>query len=158
LADLAIKRYKAGDMKSARGICLEIMVTSPNQPQILALLGLIEHRQNSIAKSEQYFRRSIKIDPENKVALQGLADLANKHYEANDIECARSFCLEILMLSPNQPQILALLGLIERRQNSVAKAEECFRRAIEIDPQNKLALYHHESMRQVRQDTQKSSY
>ena len=158
LADLAIKRYKAGDMKSARGICLEIMVTSPNQPQILALLGLIEHRQNSTAKSEEYFRRAIKIDPENKVALQGLADLANKHYEANDIECARSFCLEILMLSPNQPQILALLGLIERRQNSVAKAEECFRRAIEIDPQNKIALYHLESIRQVRQDTQKSSY
>jgi sulfatase maturation enzyme AslB (radical SAM superfamily) len=90
-------------------------------------------------------------------SLKNLADLI-KHYEAGDIESARGLCLEILTTTPNQSQVLTLLGIIEGRQNNVAKAEESFRRAIEVDPEDKVALHHLESIRHSREVAQDTPY
>ena len=87
-----------------------------------------------------------------------MADLAIQCYEAGDIDKSRRTCLEILAASPNQSQVLTLLGLVERRRNSVRESEDAFRRAIEFDPRNKVARHHLESIQKGRREAKNSPY
>lgn len=69
-----------------------------------------------------------------------LAASAEEYYKRGKLNHARDYLDQLVMMRPQEPQYWTLLGVIHRRQQRRAAALQCFKKATELDPENRNTL------------------
>lgn len=107
-----------------------------------------QRRKKSVLFARQMFERAIQRDPEYARAYAGLADacsLAAHHYQdenaAANIEQADVASRKALEIEPDLPEAHAARGFALAQLKKFPEAEQEFRRAMELDPNQFEARY-----------------
>ncbi|MBM3813626.1 MAG: tetratricopeptide repeat protein [Acidimicrobiia bacterium] len=109
------------------------------------------HRYNpdSLPKSLERFRRALELDPEYALAYGGIADY---HYIATlisgtapleSVQAARMAALKAVELDDSLADTHGILCAIEAMHYNWPQAEDCARRALELDPTSMMGRYYH---------------
>ena len=97
-------------------------------------------------EAERYFRKAIELDPKFAVAYSGLADSLAVGLDytgaprAATLERAQAAVDTALKLDPGLADAWVSAGLIEGEREHNDRAEEMFRRAIDLNPNHAMAL------------------
>ncbi len=100
-----------------------------------------ERNKPALAKAVEHFEEAIKLDPEYALAYSGLADsyfiIARNGFgnPLTNYQKARTFARKALELDENLPEAHATLAAVSQTHDyDWAKAEEEYKRAIELNP------------------------
>jgi len=95
--------------------------------------GEEQARTGDFEKAARSFNKALAINPDDKRALQNLANLAkwNKEYKK-----ARTLFKKALDHDPDDPLLYNGLGISYRALGNLIEAEKAFRKALEIDTDN----------------------
>ncbi len=107
--------------------------------------------QQSILFALQMFQKSIQIDPDFALAYAGAANCYSYLYMYEDPgvsnrEAAEQFSLKAIELSPSLAEAHTCRGVALSLSRNYAGAEECFEKAIALDPKLFEAYYHYARM------------
>ena len=109
---------------------------SPNNSAYYALLGVVEAQTRDFANAEQHLRKAMELDPNNLLAFsnlaqvqiaQGLADKAIATYQT------------WAQRNPRDVRPYIMLGMLQEAKNDWQKAQEMYKKAMEIVPDYPLA-------------------
>jgi len=106
---------------------------------------LAKRTSTGFTEAERYFRKAIELDPNFALAYCGLADTLALRVDYSDapraatLERAQAAVDAALKLDPGLADAWASAGLIEWNSDHVVRAEEMFRRAIELNPNHAMA-------------------
>ena len=126
-----IKLHEAGRFDEAEQIYRQILETAPNNPDIINLLGLIAQNKGLHQEAIAYFAKAIRLSPSHApyqfnfaVSLEGLGKLreALDAYE------------KVITLAPDVKETYFKCGLINKELKDDNKAQNCFHKALELDP------------------------
>lgn len=126
-----IKLHEAGRFDEAEQIYRQILETAPNNPDIINLLGLIAQSKGLHQEAIAYFAKAIRLSPSHApyqfnfaVSLEGLGKLreALDAYE------------KVITLAPDVKETYIKCGQINKELNNDNKAQNCFHKALELDP------------------------
>ena len=107
---------------------------------------LAKRTSSGFTEAERYFRKAIELDPNFALAYAGLADSLAISIDYTDV--ARSATLEraqaaadvALKLDPGLADAWASAALVAYNRENYERAEELFRRAIELNPNHAMVL------------------
>jgi TolB-like protein len=119
---------------------------------------LDQRTRPSIESARMRFERARKLDPGFALALAGeaqaillLSDSASSYGDIPEIESnamARPLLETALQLTPNEPQVLAVFGLLEGNEDNIAASLEYYERSLALNPSsgevlnwNRMALF-----------------
>ena len=110
---------------------------------------LAKRTVTGLSEAERYFQRAIELDPKFALAYAGLADTLAVSIDYADV--ARSVALDraqaaadaALKLDPGLADAWASAALVASSREDYDRAEELFRRAIELNPNHAMALKYH---------------
>jgi chemotaxis protein methyltransferase WspC len=80
-----IKLIDSGDLVNAEKLCLKLVVTKPDEPELFAVLGLIYEALAEIEKAESCYRKSLYLNPyhpETVIHLSYLLENRGQYVEA----------------------------------------------------------------------------
>ena len=119
-----------------------ILAAEPQSAEAHLLLGLayrIEGKPDMLGEAVAELRQALALNPDISLARLSLAriylDMARAGRARDELNTA-------LERTPNQPQLLALLGEAERQLGNTARAIELARQALTADPSNAQARYY----------------
>lgn len=109
----------------------------PENTSLLYALGKAYYNQGNYNRAIGLFKRVLVLEPDNQEAelFLGLAYLFTDR-----IETSRKFLEKIAPNFPENPDVLAAMGRIRQFHYQFKEAENCYRKALEIDPGNTMAL------------------
>jgi len=81
-----------------------------------------------------------------KPELEDLIEVAKFNFLSSRYEEAITTWLKALKLSPNNSQIYCNMGIAYESLNQLDKARECFKKAVELEPENQQARQHLEKI------------
>jgi tetratricopeptide (TPR) repeat protein len=116
--DRAIEQYR------------EIHRLDPSDTESALWLARLYRLKNQHDQAEQVLRSILKTDPENEAAVEQLTQLLMDEGKSTE---AVTLLEGITAHSPS-PVLLDLLGDAHMQAHELAKAEEAYRRAVEVDP------------------------
>ena len=93
---------------------------------------------NQYDRAEQAYRQIMQIAPGDRFAIAGLADLL--HRQGKDEEAIDTYD-KILEFDENELHILTIVGKLCWRISDFDRAENYFKRALNVDPKNTYALF-----------------
>ena len=129
----ALALHDAGDLAAAEQIYRQILETSPRQPDVLNLLGLIAQERGIEQEAVNLFYQAIRYAPEEKASYYfnlGVS-LANWH---KPYEAAEAF-QKVISLAPEIKETYLHLGNLYRDEGEEEKARSYYEQAIIKDPQ-----------------------
>ena len=119
-----------------------ILAAEPGSAEAHLLLGLayrIEGRPDMLGEAVAELRQALALNPDIALARLSLAriylDMARAGRARDELNAA-------LERTPNQPQLLALLGEAERQLGNTARAIDLTKQALTIDPSAAQARYY----------------
>lgn len=122
------------DWQAALRWSLQALQLDPNQPVLYEELAQIYMRLDLPEKSEE-----ARAEAKSTLAAEMLyARSAKARAEGRTLE-SEKFLHESLQVNPNLSKAWSDLGEIERGKNHLTEALQAFRRALELDPANRLA-------------------
>jgi predicted O-linked N-acetylglucosamine transferase (SPINDLY family) len=119
------------DLAQARALCQAVLAREPNDVDCLHLLGYLETTAGRAARGAELLRRSLKLNPDQPVALLNLAAAS---LELGEPQSALEFCQRCLELAPEYAQAHYLYGkgLVQLGRNE--EAAQAYRRAVTLVP------------------------
>jgi len=118
---LAEAYRKAGDLERARQTVEKGLSRHKDYPSAHVVLGRILWDMGDVSAAEAEFRRVLELDPENRVALRGLGDLAREAGRpAEALERYRA----LLLLDPGDAEVQELARAAEEQMNAIGGAFE----------------------------------
>lgn len=118
---LAEAYRKAGDLERARQTVEKGLSRHKDYPSAHVVLGRILWDMGDVGAAEAAFRRVLELDPENRVALRGLGDLAREAGRpAEALERYRA----LLLLDPGDAEVQELARAAEEQMNAIGGAFE----------------------------------
>jgi tetratricopeptide (TPR) repeat protein len=126
--------HRAGRLEQALA-CFEKVVAMKNQSHAMAayfvgLINLFLGRDEAAMRGFSHLRRESR---ESKIANYYLAQLKIK---ANDFEEALDLLRELVEQTPQFAEVHYLLGVVNYRLHRITEAIQCFKKALELDPQD----------------------
>ncbi len=100
-------------------------------------VGLIGYKLNDLPLFERGVKRALAIDPQNADALRLLG---HAHFNAGNHAGAARQYQKILRQLPDDVEVLQALGICLHRQGQTGEAARLFKRVVELDPRNQVAL------------------
>lgn len=110
----------------------------PNRGEFHANLGNLLRKRDKLAPAEAAYRRALDLLPEHRPARRGLALTLN---DLRRFPEAEAQCRILLSTDDSDAEAWDILGLALANLDRLAEAEGAHRRAVALDPQNKVA--HH---------------
>jgi tetratricopeptide (TPR) repeat protein len=107
---------------------------------------LARRTTGALVEAEKFFAKAIELDPRFALAYTGLADSLTLRTDTGDtpyvaaLEQAQVAVNAALKLDPALSEAWASAGLIAAQQSRTDRAEQMYRRAIELNPNNATAL------------------
>jgi len=115
---LAIEQYR------------EINRLDPSDTESALWLARLYRLKNEHDQAEQVLRSILKTDPENEPAVEQLTQLLMDEGKSSEAVSL----LEVITAHSPSPVLLDLLGDAFSQAHDLAKAEEAYRKAVELDP------------------------
>lgn len=136
--DLAIARYRAGQLEAAAADAEAVLARSPAHPRALQLLGRLRFIAGRHEAAAENLRRAMDAEPDFETAyLLGLAYL-----KLGRLPEARLLFDEILVSLGASAPLHVLLGRAYRETGHFAEAAAEFRRALALDAQQPRVHYY----------------
>lgn len=79
--------------------------------------------------------------PQTSLTLNQALEKATRHFRHGCLTQAQEICRQILSISPDQPSVLNLLGVMARNSGDERAAHDYFKQAVELAPDFAPALY-----------------
>jgi tetratricopeptide (TPR) repeat protein len=109
------------------------LVTHPNDPEVLFSLGLAEKRQGRYPEAEEFYRKSIQLDPKFSEAL---SNLGNVYLVQKQTALAISSYQQAIDLNPSKGAYYYNLHRAYSQESFLSgKVDRALQRAQQLDPQ-----------------------
>lgn len=112
----------------------------PNNAGAFAILGTLEEGSGDKRKAEDYYRKSLQIQPEQPVATNNLAYLMLQN--GGNVDVALSLAQTARRLMPNSPSTADTLAWAYYYKGAFGFARDLLEEAIKTDPNNPSTQYH----------------
>ncbi len=129
--DTALQLAQQGEFQQALTLCQQILTTSPQNPDVLGLLGAIQHTTGNCNAAIASLQQSLSIQPNNPAAL---ANLGLAYRAIGDLDGSINSFNNALKLNPNYPEAHNNLGNALKDQGDLAAAIDCFNTALKLNP------------------------
>jgi uncharacterized protein (TIGR02466 family) len=132
-ADLsrALQLARAGSNAAALNILEVLLAQTPDEPEVLQLIGMVLRSQGKHTEAEQYLRRSLQAAPDRAHVHSNLGNLlAHQQRHAEAIECYRS----ALALAPDYTDAWYNLGTVALRIGDADTARDALERVVAAQP------------------------
>ncbi|WP_282295992.1 tetratricopeptide repeat protein [Stenotrophomonas sp. PS02289] len=123
---LALRQFEAADNALDRTAEL-----NPNEQSAYVMQAHLALGRNDLDEAERITHLAARVDPDHPevVALQGMLALRR-----GDVSRALPLLSTASQLLPNDPRVLYALGFAHMSNGTLAFAEQCFRRVLELNP------------------------
>jgi curved DNA-binding protein CbpA len=96
----------------------------------------IAFRRKDYAEAEKLLRRVIATNPDDTAALTMLAQyLLESNPQVNSDE-VQQICAQIMQATEDNDRAIVMMGLALKAKSDLVRARKCFKRALEINPNN----------------------
>ncbi len=136
LKDKAFILYKLKKYSESIKIC-ETYLKENTDINFLNILGLNYLSKNDFNKSEQIFKKALKIDSNSSFILNSLGRM---YHEKRDSKNARKFLLKAFDIENNSYEIINNLAGFYREEGEYNKAIELYLNALKMDPKNSIII------------------
>ncbi|HLP78741.1 MAG TPA: tetratricopeptide repeat protein [Candidatus Paceibacterota bacterium] len=128
--------FTGGNLDSALLAFTQANELKPADPAIILHLALTHQHRKEWAETEWYFRRTLELRPDDVATLKlfsGYLMARGRHEEARHrLEQALAFDLDDV-------ELFLRLGVCCYQLNDFSAAHACFKRALQLDPNNQMA-------------------
>ena len=138
LIQQGIKYYHAGQLTNAANCYQEVLQQSPDQPDALHLLGLVERDHKQFNRAVQLMEHAIQLAPSNANYYNSLA---NVYQDMGDLQQALACYQTAITLESRDPQLHNNIGTLYKNLRQGAKAIEHFNQALQLDSGYAMPLY-----------------
>ncbi len=133
----AVRHQQAGQLQEAEKFCLKACAISPNQPDALHLLAIINAQAGRYQSANDYFAKAIAHAP---ARADFCSNYGNALWEQGLIEEAITWCQRSLALDASRAEAHNILGNAFLSQNRLNEAADSFRNALAVNPNYPHAL------------------
>ena len=127
----AFEYFGEGKSKQAETICREILGVSPDNANVLHLLGMIFYERMDYIAAREYIEKSLRIDPSTGSAYFNLANILREERKFDE---AVSNYQKALLIIPEFNDAYYNLGIIFEEKGQISDAIFCYEKSVEIDP------------------------
>lgn len=138
LFERAIALHRSGDRSGARKLYRKLLRASPDNPQLLNLMGLAANQDGRPDEAREWVLKALEAQPDFAPALRNLGNLL---VDARDFDGARQTYERALDLDPDDPTLHANLCVALRGDGDLAAAIDVGRRAVRLGPGHAIAQY-----------------
>ena len=122
---------RAGSNAAALRILEVLLARTPDEPEVLQLIGMVLRSQGKHTEAEQYLRRSLRAAPDRAHVHSNLGNLlAHQQRHAEAIECYRS----ALAIAPDYADAWYNLGTVALRTGDANTARDALERVVAAQP------------------------
>jgi Flp pilus assembly protein TadD len=132
---------RKGDIQQAINSLEKARQGQPNNTVLTTNLGMLYEMENKSDVARKYYEMSIKVDPNNPLALNNLAYLISQ--TNGDLDQALTYATRAKQRLPEHSEVNDTLGLIYIRKNLTDQAIDTFRTLVVKAPQNPTYHYHY---------------
>jgi tetratricopeptide (TPR) repeat protein len=132
---------RKGDVQQAINSLEKARQGQPNSNVLTTNLGMLYEMENKSDVARKYYEMSIKMDPNNALALNNLAYLMSQ--TNGDLDQALTYATRAKQRLPEHTEVNDTLGLIYIRKNLTEQAIDTFRTLVVKAPQNPTYHYHY---------------
>ncbi|KAK9498194.1 hypothetical protein O3M35_004065 [Rhynocoris fuscipes] len=132
---------KLNRTKEAQEVYERALFYDSNNPDIYYNLGVVFLEQGKASQALAYLDKALEYDPEHEQALLNSAILLQELGRAELRKLARERLLKLLHKDTNNERVHFNLGMLAMDDRDLAGAENWFRRAIQIKPDFRSALF-----------------
>ena len=137
LWNLALIDLNNGDLISGKSKLEKVLSIEPGNVNVLVELAKIEGSSGNEAKMLELLQTA-RVS--NRAAIQPRIILANYYLEKLSVQDMYDVINEAYEVSPNNPEVLFLLGKSQRLNNMNESALQSFQSILDIEPDNKNAI------------------
>jgi len=134
---IAFENFKKGNYAPAWDSCLRILKTSPNQPDCLAMLGMMCNKAKRYSDAVTYLRKCLFFHPHKHIIL---TELATSLIYLEQLEEAEKLLNESVEFNPRYDKTYIQLGKLFKLTERKAESENILRELLIINPQSTAAM------------------
>ncbi|HZT31253.1 MAG TPA: tetratricopeptide repeat protein [Bryobacteraceae bacterium] len=131
---------RKGDLVSAIGALDKARAALPDNPTVMSTLALALDGAGQKAAARQVYEQTLKLDPNNGIALNNLAFLIAE--TGGDLDQALTYAQRAKQMMPNMYEVSDTLGWIYLKKNLSDNAVEIFRDLVQKQPTHSTYRYH----------------
>jgi tetratricopeptide (TPR) repeat protein len=109
---------------------------APDDAAFYLLLGQLQLTSKDVNAAEQSLRKALSIDPNNSDVIFQLGQLQQ---QKGSLDEAKASFEKLVQKNPRDPRPLALLGMVAEAQHDSQRAEQLYRKALGLQPDNAIA-------------------
>jgi tetratricopeptide (TPR) repeat protein len=132
---------RKGDIQESINSLEKARQGQPNSTALTTNLGQLYEYQNKNDMARKYYEMSIKVDPNNALALNNLAYMMSQ--TNGDLDQALTYATRAKQRLPEHAEINDTLGVIYIKKNLTDNAIDTFRTLVVKAPQNPTYHYHY---------------
>jgi tetratricopeptide (TPR) repeat protein/DNA-binding winged helix-turn-helix (wHTH) protein len=117
----------------AEAACASGMAANSNLHMVYSAMGDLYEQTGRLVKGEAAYLKAIDINPQDVVAMQGLASIYERQ---QDLERAVNLLDEATRLQPGNWRTIDTLGGLLFQNGKYAEAADAYRRVVALDPDN----------------------
>jgi tetratricopeptide (TPR) repeat protein len=134
----ALQIHLQGDHKQAQAICNQVLISYPDQPDALDLLGIISNKLGNFEEAIKYHRKAINSNPEKGFYYSNLgASLKKLDKPAEALEAYE----KALEIGPINEQVYFNMAIALRALGRLDEAIACYEKVLEVNPEHAGANY-----------------
>jgi len=138
LANIGGVLVEMGLADSGAVVLEETLELDPRNEIALVNLALVYGQNGKFDEAEALFRRALEVNPENTKALVNMSSI---FIGRGNVDSTAAYMERANASSPGDAGILANLGNSYRQMGRLEDAERCYLQALDLEPENRLALY-----------------
>jgi tetratricopeptide (TPR) repeat protein len=127
-------------LDKAKNMYLEALAKAPNTLSALMALGMISESEKNYTKAQEYYEKTLKINPNFPPAANNLAYIYAEH--GGNIDVALNLAQKAKEQAPDDPHIADTLGWIYYKKNVPGRAVVYLKEAEEKVADEPLIKYH----------------
>ena len=132
---------RKGDVQESINSLEKAHQLQPNNSTLTTNLGMLYEMANKTDVARKYYELSIKMDPNNALALNNLAYLISQNN--GDLDLALTYATHAKQRLPEHAEVNDTLGWIYLKKNLTDQAIDTFRTLVVKVPQNPTYHYHY---------------
>src|SRR5580698_1634534 len=132
---------RKGDIQQSINTLAKARQGHPNTPPLTTNRGQLYEQPNKNDVAKKYYEMSIKVDPNNALALNNLAYMISQ--TNGDLDQALTYATRAKQRLPEHSEINDTLGVIYIKKNLTDNAIDTFRTLVVKAPQNPTYHYHY---------------
>ncbi|HET7562524.1 MAG TPA: tetratricopeptide repeat protein [Rhodanobacteraceae bacterium] len=149
----AIQLHRAGRLAEAEQGYRELLAASPDDAELLQLLGILRGQRGDLPEALQLVKRACALDPDNAARQYALGEL---HLREGALDEAAAAYDQARMLNPNLASAHSGLGQVALLRGDLAAGEEHFKVALRADENDVQAITGLGNIAGMRGDSERS--